>query len=94
MVVSTRSSRPLEEVPAGPWWLQVYVVRDRGLTRALVQRAAAAGATALVLTGDTPYLGQRAALGRAPLPPEQEQDPPSASRSSRSWRRRPACPCW
>jgi 4-hydroxymandelate oxidase len=75
MVVSTRSSRPLEEVPAGPWWLQVYVVRDRGRTRALVQRAAAAGATALVLTGDTPYLGQRSALGRAPLPPEQEQDP-------------------
>lgn len=75
LVVSTRSSRPLEEVPAaGPWWLQTYVVRDRGLTRALVQRAAAAGATALVLTGDTPYLGQRA-VGRDPLPPAQEQDP-------------------
>lgn len=75
LVLSTRSSRPLEEVPAGPWWLQTYVVRDRGLTRALVQRAAAAGATALVLTGDTPYLGRRSVLGRAPLPPEQEQDP-------------------
>jgi 4-hydroxymandelate oxidase len=74
-VLSTRSSLPLEQVPAGPWWLQTYVVRDRGLTRSLVQRAAAAGATALVLTGDTPYLGQRAVLGRPPLPPEQEQDP-------------------
>ena len=74
LVLSTRSTRPLEEVPAGPWWLQVYVLRDRGRTRALVQRAAAAGASALVVTGDTPYLGQRP-VRRAPLPPEQEQDP-------------------
>ena len=74
LVLSTRSSRALEEVPAGPWWIQAYVMRDRGRTRALVQRAAAAGATAVVLTGDTPYLGRRA-VRRAPLPPEQEQDP-------------------
>lgn len=74
LVLSTRCSRPLEEVPAGPWWLQAYVMRDRARTRDLVRRAADAGATAVVLTGDTPYLGQRA-TGRAPLPPDQEQDP-------------------
>jgi 4-hydroxymandelate oxidase len=66
-VVSTRASRRLEEVPAGPWWFQAYVMRDRGLTRALVQRAAAAGATAVVLTGDVPYLGRRHGQPRTSL---------------------------
>ncbi len=59
-VVSTRASRPLEDVAAaagGPWWFQVYVMRDRDLTAALVRRAAAEGARALVVTGDTPLVG-------------------------------------
>jgi 4-hydroxymandelate oxidase len=66
-VVSTRASRRLEEIPAGPWWFQAYVMKDRGLTRGLVQRAAGAGASAIVLTGDTPYLGRRSGLGRNAL---------------------------
>jgi len=66
-VVSTRASRRLEEIPAGPWWFQAYVMKDRGLTRGLVQRAVAAGATAIVLTGDTPYLGRRPGAGRTTL---------------------------
>ncbi|HVM27109.1 MAG TPA: alpha-hydroxy acid oxidase [Mycobacteriales bacterium] len=66
LVLSTRSSVPLEQVPAGPWWLQVYVMRDRGLTRALVQRAAGAGATALVLTGDTPHVALKKRTGAPP----------------------------
>ncbi|SDQ68612.1 alpha-hydroxy acid oxidase [Quadrisphaera sp. DSM 44207] len=60
LVLSTRSSRSLEDVAAaasGPWWFQVYVMKDRRLTESLVRRAAAAGAGALVLTGDTPYVG-------------------------------------
>lgn len=67
LVLSTRSSRRLEDVPCGPWWFQAYVMRDRGLTRALVERAAAAGATAVVLTGDTPYLGTRPGAARTAL---------------------------
>ena len=67
LVLSTRSSLPLEQVAAAlgdaPWWLQVYVLRNRSLTRGLVQRAAAAGARALLLTGDTPYVGVRARPG-------------------------------
>jgi 4-hydroxymandelate oxidase len=61
MTLSSRSSRLIEDVAAaaGPWWFQAYVLRDRGLTRELVRRAAATGATAVVLTGDTPYLGRR-----------------------------------
>ena len=35
------------------------MLRDRSLTKDLVQRAAAAGARALVLTGDTPYVGRK-----------------------------------
>ncbi|HLM42800.1 MAG TPA: alpha-hydroxy acid oxidase, partial [Myxococcaceae bacterium] len=61
LVLSTRSSTRLESVAAaaGPWWFQVYVLRDRGLTRELVLRATASGARALVLTGDTPYVGRK-----------------------------------
>jgi 4-hydroxymandelate oxidase len=61
LTVSSRSSCRIEEVAAeaGPWWFQAYVLRDRGLTRELVRRAAEAGASALALTGDTPYLGRR-----------------------------------
>jgi 4-hydroxymandelate oxidase len=63
-VLSTRSSLPVEEVGAalaagGIWWFQVYVMRDRQLTAHLVRRAVAAGAGAIVLTGDTPVVGRK-----------------------------------
>jgi 4-hydroxymandelate oxidase len=38
-------------------WFQLYVQRDMGFTRALVERAEDAGCTALVITGDSPALG-------------------------------------
>jgi 4-hydroxymandelate oxidase len=63
MVISTRSNVTLEDlasaVPEAQRWFQVYVMRDRGWTRELLARAAAAGCTALVLTGDTPYVGRK-----------------------------------
>jgi 4-hydroxymandelate oxidase len=65
MVLSTRSSSKIEEVAeavaseGGAWWFQVYVMRDRTLTARLVERAVAAGARALVLTGDTPVVGRK-----------------------------------
>jgi len=60
--LSTMSTRSIEEVAAvsdGPKWFQVYVWRDRGLVKELVQRAAAAGYEALLLTVDTAVLGRR-----------------------------------
>ena len=79
LVLSTRSTRRLEEVPAGPWWFQAYVMRDRARTLDLVHRAAAAGATGVVLTGDVPWLGARHGATRAqltaPLQPGEQQDP-------------------
>jgi 4-hydroxymandelate oxidase len=62
MVLSTFSTVSLEEVAGAadaPRWFQLYVHRDRGLTQALVERAAAAGYGALVLTVDVPVLGRR-----------------------------------
>src|SRR4051812_20034832 len=43
----------------GPCWFQLYVYKDREITKALVQRAEAAGAEAIVLTVDAPGLGTR-----------------------------------
>jgi 4-hydroxymandelate oxidase len=62
MVTSTLATTPLEEIAQAatePLWFQLYVYRDRGATRELVERAAAAGYRALVLTVDTPVLGSR-----------------------------------
>jgi 4-hydroxymandelate oxidase len=67
LVLSMRSSRRVEDVAsaAGSWWQQVYVLRDRGVSDEVVQRAAAAGAAALVLTVDTPYVARKPS---GPLP--------------------------
>jgi L-lactate dehydrogenase (cytochrome) len=42
-----------------PFWFQLYVMKDRGFIRALIERAAAAKCSALVLTLDLQVLGQR-----------------------------------
>jgi 4-hydroxymandelate oxidase len=62
MILSTLSNTRIEDVASaatGPLWFQLYVYRDRGATRALVERVEAAGARALVLTVDAPLLGRR-----------------------------------
>lgn len=67
MTLSTLSNTSIEEVAAqadGRLWFQLYLYRDRELARALVERAGAAGARALVLTVDTPRLGRREANER------------------------------
>jgi 4-hydroxymandelate oxidase len=67
LVVSTRTSVPIPEIGTaadGPWWFQVYVLKDRGLTRELVGRAIEAGARALVLTGDTPLVAYKPRVAR------------------------------
>jgi L-lactate dehydrogenase (cytochrome) len=42
-----------------PFWFQLHFMKDRGFTRSLVERAAAAGCSALVVTVDMPVFGQR-----------------------------------
>jgi 4-hydroxymandelate oxidase len=65
LILSTLSSASLEDVaaaaPDGVRFFQLYVQRDWGVTRSLVERAAAAGYRALVVTVDLPVLGYREA---------------------------------
>ena len=57
--VSNKSLEAIAEACRGPRWFQLYVYRDKSITRGLVERAAAAGYSALCLTVDTPLAGQR-----------------------------------
>jgi len=60
--LSTMSICSIEDVAkhAGPgFWFQLYVMRDRGFIERLIERARAAGCSALVLTLDLQVLGQR-----------------------------------
>jgi L-lactate dehydrogenase (cytochrome) len=60
--LSTMSVCSIEDVAEAvdkPFWFQLYVMKDRGFVRALIERAAAAKCSALVLTVDLQVLGQR-----------------------------------
>jgi 4-hydroxymandelate oxidase len=65
LILSTLSSTSLEDVaaaaPDGTRFFQLYVQRDWGVTRSLVERAVAAGYRALVVTVDLPVVGYREA---------------------------------
>ncbi len=61
--LSTMSTASIEDVaaaaPDGVRWFQLYAQADPGRTRSFVERAAAAGYRAIVLTVDLPVLGYR-----------------------------------
>ncbi len=60
--VSTGACYGFEEIAKasrGPFWLQLYAYRDKGITKGLIQRAEAAGHTAICLTADVPVGGRR-----------------------------------
>ncbi|MBE9015461.1 alpha-hydroxy-acid oxidizing protein [Chroococcidiopsidales cyanobacterium LEGE 13417] len=61
MVLSTLATKSMAEVAiANPQtWFQLYIHRDRNLTRALVEYAYQCGAKALCVTVDAPFLGRR-----------------------------------
>ena len=73
--LSTMSICSIEDVAASvdkPFWFQLYVMKDRGFVRSLIERAATAKCSALVLTVDLQVLGQRHADIRngMTVPPE------------------------
>lgn len=59
--VGSNAGRPFAAVAGAgaPWWVQVYLLRDRGVTREMLRRAVLAGARAVVLTVDTPVVGTK-----------------------------------
>ncbi len=65
--LSTISNTPVEEVLAaasGPVFFQLYVIQDRERGHDLVARVAEAGCKALIVTVDTPLIGNREADAR------------------------------
>jgi 4-hydroxymandelate oxidase len=59
MCLSSVATCTPRELPAGERWFQVYVWRDRTKTEAAIEEAVESGFSALVLTVDVPFLGQR-----------------------------------
>ena len=62
-ILSSASSTPMEQVAEamgdGERWFQLYWAKDREVTRSFLNRAKAAGFTALIVTLDTPLLAWR-----------------------------------
>ncbi|MEU8781039.1 lactate 2-monooxygenase [Streptomyces sp. NPDC048637] len=62
-ILSSASSTPMEQVAEamgdGERWFQLYWAKDREVTRSFLNRAKAAGYTALFVTLDTPLLAWR-----------------------------------
>ena len=63
--ISTLASLPISDIGTqaatlgAPWWMQVYIQRDRSFTLDLLDQAVESGVRALVVTVDTPSLGAR-----------------------------------
>ncbi len=62
LILSTMSDTPMERVCKGsrvPIMLQLYLYKDRGVSRSMIQQAQEAGCSSLVLTVDMPRMGNR-----------------------------------
>jgi 4-hydroxymandelate oxidase len=87
MCLSTLASIDIATVaraaPDAARWFQVYVFKDRGLTRELVARAVESGCEALVVTADAPVSGLRDRELRTPAhaTPAENVDRGLASRA-------------
>jgi L-lactate dehydrogenase (cytochrome) len=57
--MSICSIEDVAEATAKPFWFQLYVIKDRGFSKDILSRAAAAKCSTLVLTVDLQVLGQR-----------------------------------
>src|SRR5262249_41394038 len=73
--LSTMATTSIAELAAaahGDLWFQLYILTDRGLTRELVDRAAASGYRVLVVTVDTVVGGRRVrdVRNRLTVPPQ------------------------
>jgi isopentenyl diphosphate isomerase/L-lactate dehydrogenase-like FMN-dependent dehydrogenase len=89
MCLSTLATATPAEVaaaaPAGARWFQLYVFRDRGVTRSLVEQAVEHGYRALVLTVDAPVLGRRERDLRTAFRVPAEITVPSVAAAAGGW---------
>jgi 4-hydroxymandelate oxidase len=73
MVVSMAATTSLEDVaaaaPGAPRWAQMYMLRDRGLTRSLAERARDAGYGAIMVSVDGAAIPRRSRLSGGALTP-------------------------
>ena len=83
-LASTGAAAVAEAIPDQARWFQLYVFVDRGVTRELIESAAAHGYEALVMTVDRPVLGLREREWRSDV----RNVEPAAARAIRG-RRRP-----
>jgi 4-hydroxymandelate oxidase len=74
--LATTATVSIEEVAAergaAPQWFQLYLPPDRAVTEGLLDRVAAAGFRAVVLTVDQPVYGSSPRSARAPLAPSPD----------------------
>jgi 4-hydroxymandelate oxidase len=59
--VSSNAGTTFADIGAvgAPWWLQIYVVKNRDVTLKMLDKAVEGGARAVVLTADTPVVGRK-----------------------------------
>jgi isopentenyl diphosphate isomerase/L-lactate dehydrogenase-like FMN-dependent dehydrogenase len=58
-IATATAGEVAEAAPTATRWFQLYVFRDRGLTKSLLEEAAASGFSAVVVTVDLPRFGRR-----------------------------------
>lgn len=80
--VSTNTAVPFARIAAAgaPWWFQLYPLRAEGVSDALLDRAVAAGASAIVLTADITGLVHPRAGAAWSVEPTEWGDVPEAAR--------------
>jgi isopentenyl diphosphate isomerase/L-lactate dehydrogenase-like FMN-dependent dehydrogenase len=90
MCCSTFATATLAEVaaaaPGAPRWFQVYVFKDRGVTRALIDQAVEHGYGAIAVTIDAPVLGRRERDLRTGFHVPPEITVPSVATVAGSWK--------
>ena len=95
MCLSTLATATPGEVaaaaPDAPRWFQLYVFRDRGVTRSFVQQAVEHGCGAIVLTVDAPWLGRRERDLRTGFRVRRNRRPEPGRRRRLGQRRRSSC---
>jgi 4-hydroxymandelate oxidase len=74
-MLATTTIEEMAKASTRPLWFQTYILKDRGFTRDLTQRAESAGCKAICVTVDSPVVGVRNRDQRAhfALPPEMER---------------------